>query len=223
MTGRLDDEWELNLETNTMRRTSFKGGDTQQYLSLKGSTLPQMEYEMSRSEFESRHNGEIDHFSFLQMYTPTTTNGMNTQLGSVGGDVLSATSFSAQCMLIHVGNNFNLLQKESELLELGLNYSDELSKVNTLGTAFRRLGVAGSFLGLGLSLYSFSEAQTFEGKAEHGLDVMVSAVGFMGLPGAAFSLYWNFGGKRLHQQWEQKVLMPQLEMNVPAHTIFSTK
>jgi RHS repeat-associated protein len=65
ITGRLDDEWELDLETNTMRRTSFKGGDSHQYLTLKGSTLPQMEYEMSRDEMESRHNGEIDHFSFL--------------------------------------------------------------------------------------------------------------------------------------------------------------
>ncbi len=88
---------------------------------------------------------------------------------------------------------------------------------NSVSKIGKGIGHFGKFLGgLGVlaSAYQFRQASTLEGKLEHGLDTFMGGMGFVPVVGTGISLYWSFGGKKLHYKWVNGVLMPQMEMGV---------
>jgi RHS repeat-associated protein len=66
----------------------------------------------------------------------------------------------------------------------------------------------------GVSVAQGIQAETFEGKAESSLDVMMNGVGLVPVIGTGVSLFWNLGGKTLFNKWRKEVLIPQIEMGV---------
>jgi len=115
------------------------------------------------------------------------------------------------------------LQNVSGRYSLGLNYSNGIDKLGKL-TALTKFG--GVFLSTGslsFSTYKFLNTKEFNKESEYFMDMFVGGVGFAPGVGTGISFYWTFGGKNLHWEWTNKVLQPQLELGVPAYTIFPTK
>jgi hypothetical protein len=44
--------------------------------------------------------------------------------------------------------------------------------------------------------------------------MVMGGLGYMPVVGTGISLYWGFGGKKLHHHWVDKVLIPQHEMGI---------
>lgn len=88
---------------------------------------------------------------------------------------------------------------------------------NSISRIGKGVGYFGKMLGgLGTlaSAYQFRQASTLEGQFEHGLDVFMGGIGFFPVVGTGVSLYWPFGGKKIHYMYVNKVLMPQIKMGI---------
>ncbi|HOF16993.1 MAG TPA: RHS repeat-associated core domain-containing protein [Bacteroidales bacterium] len=86
--------------------------------------------------------------------------------------------------------------------------------VSNLGKSVGNLGKMLGGLGILASAYQFRQASTLEGRLEHGLDVFMGGMGFVPVVGTGISLYWSFGGKKLHNMYVNKVLIPQIQMGI---------
>lgn len=71
---------------------------------------------------------------------------------------------------------------------------------------------------------AFLQSNTLEGRFENRLDVFMGGIGFIPVVGTGISLYWSFGGEKLHYMYLNKVLISQIETGVnpglPAYQLF---
>ncbi len=88
------------------------------------------------------------------------------------------------------------------------------TKVADLASGVALVGRITGVLSTLVSGYQYSQATNIGDKAEHGLDVFMGGVGFVPVLGTGVSLYWTFGGKKLHYTWVDRVLLPQMKMSV---------
>ncbi|SUB77361.1 RHS repeat-associated core domain-containing protein [Porphyromonas macacae] len=88
------------------------------------------------------------------------------------------------------------------------------TSISSLGKVVQTAGKVAGLAGIVISGIQFRQASTLEGKLEHGLDVFMGGIGFVPTVGAGISLYWSFGGKQLHHDWVDEVLMSQMEMRI---------
>ena len=137
---------------------------------------------------------------------------------------VSGITFAGDQVLKQSTYAFREMQKTSNVLDLGLEYSNELGKIGRWGNATRWAGATGGLLGIGTSGYQLTNANTFEEKVEHGFDTAIGGFGLIGGPlGAGVSLYWGTAGKPLHNTWRDRVLTPQLEGGVVPYRIMGFK
>ena len=88
------------------------------------------------------------------------------------------------------------------------------TSISKIGKGMGSFGKILGFFGTLTSAYQFKQASSLEGKFEHGLDVFMGGIGFVPVAGTGISLYWSFGGKKLHYMYVNKVLIPQIEMGI---------
>lgn len=88
------------------------------------------------------------------------------------------------------------------------------SSISNLGKVIQRAGRVAGYAGVFISGSQFIQASTIESKLEHGFDAFMGGMGFVPVVGPGISLYWGFGGKQLHYNWVDKVLMPQMQMGI---------
>ena len=98
------------------------------------------------------------------------------------------------------------------------------NSISNLGKVVQRAGKLAGYAGIFISGIQFMQAPTLEGKLEHGFDTFIGGIGFFPVVGTGISLYWSFGGKKLHYMYVNKVLIPQIEMGInpgyPAYQSF---
>jgi hypothetical protein len=92
-----------------------------------------------------------------------------------------------------------------------------------VGTGLKFIGGLAAFGGITVSGVQFFQAPTLEGKFEHGLDAFMGGIGYVPYAGTAVSLFWNFGGKKLHYNWTNRVLTPAMQMGLPPYSYSPTK
>lgn len=67
---------------------------------------------------------------------------------------------------------------------------------------------------MGMDFSQMRQASTIEDKIERGTDLFVDGLSFIPEIGPFISLYWNIGGKKLHNMYLNKVLIPQIQMGI---------
>ena len=72
------------------------------------------------------------------------------------------------------------------------------NSISNLGKVVQRAGKLAGYAGIFISGIQFMQAPTLEGKLEHGFDTFIGGIGFFPVVGTGISLYWSFGGKKLH-------------------------
>jgi RHS repeat-associated protein len=88
-----------------------------------------------------------------------------------------------------------------------------LSKV---GTGMKILGNLAGAAGIFVSGIQSFQSPTFTGKLEYGLDAFMGGIGFVPVVGTGVSLFWGFGGKKLHYQTIQNQIKLGLNPGLPA-------
>lgn len=105
---------------------------------------------------------------------------------------ISGGAFAATETLNQSTKAFREMETASKTLDLGLDYSRELSKVSNWSAASKWTGAVSGLLNMRVSGYQFNKANTFEKKVEYGFDTFMGGVGVFGGPhGAGISLYWE--------------------------------
>ncbi|MDR0863809.1 MAG: RHS repeat-associated core domain-containing protein, partial [Candidatus Symbiothrix sp.] len=92
-----------------------------------------------------------------------------------------------------------------------------------LGSGFKWLGRATGALSIGISANQFRNATTIEGKSEYATDVFMGGIGFVPGVGTAVSLFWSFGGKQLHWNHVNEVVVPAIQMEMPPYSYLPYK
>jgi RHS repeat-associated protein len=99
----------------------------------------------------------------------------------------------------------------------------KLQFANNLGSSLKFGGYALGGISILNSGYQFNQSTTIEGRVEHGLDMFMGGMGFVPGAGTAVSAFWSFGGKQLHWNHVNDVVMPAIQMGLPPYSYLPFK
>jgi len=95
------------------------------------------------------------------------------------------------------------MQATSNALNLGLNYSAEIGKLNTIGNLFKIGGWAFSGASAYISFWQMKHANTTSGKIGYGMNGVMNILGAFGVPGLIGSSYYFYFAKPFYPlMWE---------------------
>ncbi|MBN7817461.1 DUF6443 domain-containing protein [Algoriphagus pacificus] len=119
------------------------------------------EYTFSDGKWTAE-GGTLDEFVFTpEKDDPESSSGASSKLLTIGGIVSTLAGTATEetkGLLREVLNNFNSLQKESEVYDLGLNYSDEISRSAKVLRNLSRIGTGMTYVGGLMAIGQFANS-----------------------------------------------------------------
>ena len=160
-----DDGWLVNHENKTITHISDKGGSQTQYAtSTNGFTLS---YDMNIGNFIKSRQADG--------YKIKEASSSKTGVGIAGGSV--TLSILQNKIISPAAKAFREQQQLSDNMNLGLDYSKELSKINMINNYVTKGGRFLNLAGFSLSTYQLINDNNVDDAVFHSMDVIMGVLG----------------------------------------------